>query len=88
MDIAFDGAQMRPTRHVAHNLAPLKQLTLNLILMDPVQRKGGIRAKRIIAAISGNYRAYLLGLDNRKAPSSPLDFRLRFMRSPCRAGLA
>ena len=63
MDIAFNDDQMRArTRHAAHNLASLKQLTLNLIRMDPVKRKGGIKARRIIAATSDNYRAHLLGL--------------------------
>ena len=63
MDIAFNDDQMRArTRHAAHNPASLKQLTLNLIRMDPVKRKGGIKARRIIAATSDNYRAHLLGL--------------------------
>ena len=63
MDIAFNDDQMRDrTRHAAHNLASLKQLTLNLIRMDPVKRKDGIKARRIIAATSDNYRAHLLGL--------------------------
>ena len=63
MDIAFNDDQMRArTRHAAHNLASLKQLTLNLIRMDPVKRKGGIKARRIIAATSDNYRAHLLRL--------------------------
>ena len=63
MDIAFNDDQMRArTGHAAHNLASLKQLTLNLIRMDPVKRKGGIKARRIIAATSDNYRAHLLGL--------------------------
>jgi predicted transposase YbfD/YdcC len=63
MDIAFNDDQMRARiRHAAHNLASLKQLTLNLIRMDPVKRKGGIKARRIIAATSDNYRAHLLGL--------------------------
>ncbi|MFP5249156.1 MAG: ISAs1 family transposase, partial [Acidobacteriota bacterium] len=63
MDIAFNDDQMRArTGHAAHNLASLKQLTLNPIRMDPVKRKGGIKARRIIAAASDNYRAHLLGL--------------------------
>ena len=63
MDIAFNDDQMRArTGHAAHNLASLKQLTLNRIRMDPVKRKGGIKARRIIAATSDNYRAHLPGL--------------------------
>ena len=36
--------------------------TLNLIRLDPVKRKGGIKARRLIAATSDDYRAELLGL--------------------------
>jgi len=63
MDIAFNDDQMRArTGHAAHNLATLKHITLNLIRMDPVKRKGGIKARRLIAATSDNYRAELFGL--------------------------
>ena len=63
MDAAFADDQMRArTGHAAHNLAVLKQLTLNLIRLDPCQRKGGIKARRLIAATSDTYRAQLLGL--------------------------
>jgi hypothetical protein len=50
------------TKHAAHNLAVLKHITLNLIRLDPVKRKGGIKARRLIAATSDAYRAQLLGL--------------------------
>ncbi len=33
-----------------------------LIRLDPVKRKGGIKARRLIAATSDLYRAQLLGL--------------------------
>lgn len=63
MDVMFNDDQMRArTRHAAHNLAVLKHITLNLIRLDPVKRKGGIKARRLIAATSDNYRADLLGL--------------------------
>ena len=63
MDIAFNDDQMRArTGFAAHNLATLKHITLNLIRMDPIKRKGGIKARRLIAATSDNYRARLLGL--------------------------
>lgn len=63
MDVAFDDDQMRArTGHAAHNLAVLKHITLNLIRLDPTQRKGGIKARRLIAATSDSYRAQLLGL--------------------------
>ena len=55
MDIAFNDDQMRARMgHSAHNLATLKHITLNLIRMDPVKRKGGIKARRLIAATIDN----------------------------------
>ena len=63
MDVAFADDQMRArTGHAAHNLAVLKHITLNLIRLDPVKRKGGIKARRFIAATSDLYRSELLGL--------------------------
>lgn len=63
MDLVFADDQMRArTGHAAHNLAVLKHITLNLIRLDPVKRKGGIKARRLIAATSDTYRAQLLGL--------------------------
>jgi predicted transposase YbfD/YdcC len=63
MDIAFNDDQMRTrTGSSAHNLATLKHITLNLIRMGPVKRKGGIKARRLIAATSDNYCAELFGL--------------------------
>lgn len=64
MDVAFADDQMRArTGHAAHNLAILKHITLNLIRLDPIKRKGGIKARRFIAAVSDNYREHLLGLE-------------------------
>ncbi|GHT89362.1 hypothetical protein AGMMS49960_07970 [Betaproteobacteria bacterium] len=48
--------------HAAHNLAILKHITLKLIRLDPIPRKGGIKAKCFIAATSDAYRAHLVGL--------------------------
>lgn len=63
MDVVFADDQMRArTGHAAHNLAVLKHITLNLIRLDPTPRKGGIKARRLIAATSDLYRAQLLGL--------------------------
>jgi predicted transposase YbfD/YdcC len=63
MDVIFNDDQMRARcKHAAHNLAVLKHITLNLIRLDPIQRKGGVKARRLIAATSDNYRAELLGL--------------------------
>ncbi len=63
MDVVFADDQMRArTGHAAHNLAVLKHITLNLIRLDPTPRKGGIKARRLIAATSDRYRAQILGL--------------------------
>jgi predicted transposase YbfD/YdcC len=63
MDVTFNDDQMRArTKAAAHNLAVLKHITLNLIRLDPIKRKGGIKARRLIAATSDAYRAELLGL--------------------------
>ena|GEM_PF-718569 len=63
MDVVFADDQMRArTGHAAHNLAVLEHITLNLIRLDPIPRKGGIKARRLIAVTSDSYRAQLLGL--------------------------
>ena len=63
MDVAFGDDQMRArTGHAAHNFAVLRHIALNLIRLAPVQRKGGIKVRRLIASTSDNYRAQLLGL--------------------------
>jgi predicted transposase YbfD/YdcC len=63
MDVSFNDDRMRArTKAAAHNLTVLKHITLNLIRLDPVKRKGGIKARRLIAATSDSYRAELLGL--------------------------
>jgi len=49
-------------RDAVHNLAVLKQVTLNLLRLAPIKRKGSIKTRRIIAATSDFYRAELLGL--------------------------
>ena len=63
LSITFADDQMRVrARQAARNLAALKQITENLIRSDPVKRKGGVRARRFVAAISDDYRSHLLGL--------------------------
>jgi len=62
MDVVFADDQMQArTGHAAHNLAVLRHITLNL-MPDPTPRKGGIKARRLIAATSDSYRTQLLGL--------------------------
>lgn len=43
-------------------LAVLKHITMNLIRLDTVPRKGGIKVRRLIAATSDDYRVHLFGL--------------------------
>jgi predicted transposase YbfD/YdcC len=63
MDVSLNDDQMRTrTKAAAHNLAVVRHITLNLIRLDPIKRKGGIKARRLIAATSDSYRAELLGL--------------------------
>jgi predicted transposase YbfD/YdcC len=63
MDVAFGDDQMRArTGHAAHNFAVMRHFALNLIRLDPVKRKGGLKVRRLIAATSDDYRAELLGL--------------------------
>jgi hypothetical protein len=60
--VIFADDQMRArTGHAAHNLAVSRHITLNLISLDPIKRKGGIKARRLIAANFDLYRAKLLG---------------------------
>lgn len=63
MDVAFGDDQMRArTGYAAHNFAVMRHFALNLIRLDPVKRKGGLKVRRLIAATSDVYRAELLGL--------------------------
>lgn len=63
MDVAFGDDQMRArTGNAAHNFAVMRHFALNLIRLDPVKRKGGIKVRRLIASTSDSYRAELLGL--------------------------
>ena len=50
------------TGHAAHNLTILKHIPLNLILVDTVKRKEGIKARRLVAATSDNCKAELFDL--------------------------
>jgi len=61
--VIFDDNPMRVrSKYSAQNLALLKHITLNLIRLDPIQRKSGVKARRLIAATPDTYRAGLLGL--------------------------
>jgi len=63
MDVAFGDDQMRTrSGNAPHNLAVVRHFALNLIRLDPVKRKGGIKVRRLIASTSDSYRAQLLGL--------------------------
>lgn len=60
MNVVFADEQMRA--RTAHNLAILKHISLNLIRLDPIPRKGGIQVRRLIANASDACRAQLPGL--------------------------
>jgi hypothetical protein len=63
MDVAFADDPMRVrTGHAAHDLAVLKQITLNLIRLNPIRRNGSIKTRRLIAATSDTYRNQLLDM--------------------------
>jgi predicted transposase YbfD/YdcC len=66
MDVIFADDPMRArTHYAAHNLAVLKQLTLNLIRLNPAPRKDGIKVQRLIASTSDSFRSQLLALIER-----------------------
>jgi len=63
MGVSFNDDPMRArTRAAAQNLAVRKHITLNLIRLDPIKRKGSIKTRRIIAATSDRYREELFGI--------------------------
>ncbi len=63
MDVSFkDDPMCTGTKASARNLAVLKHIALNLIRLDPVERKSGIKTLRLIASTSDLCRAQLLGL--------------------------
>ena len=62
MSRAFAQQMSARTGYAAHNFAVLRHIALNLIRLAPVQRKGGIKVRRLIASTSDTYRAQLLGL--------------------------
>ncbi|WP_083953460.1 ISAs1 family transposase [Thauera butanivorans] len=63
LDVQFsdDYARAR-TGHVAHNLALVRHIALNLIRLN-TSRKASIKTKRLLAATSDEYRAELLGFE-------------------------
>jgi predicted transposase YbfD/YdcC len=66
MDVIFADDPMRArTHYAAHNLAVLKQLTLNLIRLNPAPRKGSIKVQRLIASTSDSFRSQRLALIGR-----------------------
>jgi hypothetical protein len=63
MDVVLADDQMRSrTDHAAHNLAVVRHLALNAIRHAPPYCKGGLKARRLAAASSDDYRAIVLGL--------------------------
>ena len=63
MDVVFADDQMRSRiNHAAHNLSVVRHLALNAIRHTPPACKGGLKARRLAAASSDDYRATILGL--------------------------
>lgn len=63
MDVVFGDDQMRArTENAAHNFAVMRHFAMNMIRLSPVEKKGGMKVKRLIAATSDEYRARVLGL--------------------------
>lgn len=63
LDVSFGDDQMRlRTAHAGRNMHVLKQLSLNLLRIDPQGRKGSVKTRRILAAGDDAYRAALMGL--------------------------
>jgi predicted transposase YbfD/YdcC len=63
LDVQFgdDYARAR-SGHIAHNLALVRHIALNLLRMNTT-RKTSLKAKRLVAATSDAYRAELLGFE-------------------------
>lgn len=55
-------ATIRCEHAAAHNFAVPRHFALNLIRLAPVQRKGGLKVKRLTASTSDTYRAQIFGL--------------------------
>lgn len=63
MDVIFgDDAMRARLGNAAHNFAVLRHIALNLLRLDPAQRKASLKVKRLLAASTDDYRAQLLGL--------------------------
>lgn len=63
LDVQFNDDYARArTGHVAHNLALVRHIALNLIRLDS-SRKTSIKTKRLLAATSDEFRAELLGFE-------------------------
>ena len=63
LDVQFNDDYARArTGHVAHNLAVVRHIALNLIRLD-TSRKTSIKTKRLLAATCDEFRAELLGFE-------------------------
>lgn len=63
LDVQFNDDYARArTGHVAHNLAVVRHIALNLIRLD-TSRRTSIKTKRLLAATSDEFRAELLGFE-------------------------
>lgn len=63
LDMSFGDDQMRlRLENAGRNMHAMKQMSLNLLRMDPSGRKGSIKTRRLLAAGDDDYRALLMGL--------------------------
>ena len=62
LDVCLNDDQARArVKNSAQNLATIRRMVLNILRLDK-SRKGGIKARRLVAGTSDQYRAQLLGL--------------------------
>jgi predicted transposase YbfD/YdcC len=63
LDVCLNDDQARTRlRNSARNLATVRRMVLNILRLDK-SRKGGIKARRMLAGTSDRYREQLLGLE-------------------------
>ena len=62
LDVCLNDDQARArVRNSAQNLAAIRRMVLNILRLDK-SRKGGFKARRLVANTSDQYRQQLLGL--------------------------
>ena len=62
LGVAFADDRMRAFGHATHHLAALERIALNLIRLDPIIRKDGVKTRRFTAATSSHQREHVFRL--------------------------